>query len=166
MIAEAVERRYSRILAEQQQLPDLILIDGGKGQISAAQAVLQKLNIETIPVIGLAKRLDEVFVPGISEAQNIPRTSAGLRLLQKIRDEAHRFALLHHRKQRKKRTIISELNAIPGVGESRKRALIEYFGTIEQIRSANPKTISQVKGISESLAQVIYNYFHKYPVEK
>jgi excinuclease ABC subunit C len=161
MIAEAVERRYSRVLAEKEQPPDLILVDGGKGQLSAAQTVLQKLSLGSIPVIGLAKRLDEVFIPGVSEAQNIPKTSPGLHLLQRIRDEAHRFALMHHRKQRKKRTIMSELDKIPGVGEVRKRALITHFGTIAKIRTANLPSLEQVKGIPPKLAQTVYDYFHK-----
>ncbi len=158
MIAEAVERRYSRLLAEQAKLPDLILIDGGKGQLSAALGSLQKLKIDTIPVAGLAKRLDEVFIPHVSVAQNILRTSSGLRLLQRIRDEAHRFALMHHRKQRKKRTLTSELDTIPGIGVNRRKSLLNYFGSVSRLRNASPRTIANVNNISMPLAQKIHNH--------
>ncbi len=158
MIAEAVERRYSRLLAEQAKLPDLILIDGGKGQLSAALGSLQKLKIDTIPVAGLAKRLDEVFIPHVSVAQNILGTSSGLRLLQRIRDEAHRFALMHHRKQRKKRTLTSELDTIPGIGVNRRKSLLNYFGSVSRLRNASPRTIANVNNISMALAQKIHNH--------
>ena len=142
-------------------MPNLILIDGGKGQISAAVDALRRLDLVQIPVIGLAKRLDEVFVPGVSEPQNISRSSAGLRLLQRIRDEAHRFALMHHRKQRKKRTITSELDAIPGIGPERKKTLLKNFGSLTGLRSATPESIAGVKNISWKLAQSIYEILHK-----
>lgn len=158
MIAEAVERRYARLKSENTEMPGLILVDGGKGQLSSAVASLKKLGITGIPAIGLAKRLDEVFVPGISEPQNIPRTSSGLRLLQRIRDEAHRFALMHHRKQRKKRTITSELDNIAGIGPERRKALLKYFGSLTRLRNAVPETIANVKNISEELAQTIYEH--------
>ncbi|KPK91683.1 hypothetical protein AMJ80_07145 [bacterium SM23_31] len=160
MIAEAVERRYKRLKTENAEMPALILIDGGKGQLSAAVDSLKKLDLAAIPVIGLAKRLDEVFVPGLSEPQNIPRTSAGLKLLQRIRDEAHRFALMHHRKQRKKRTITSELDSVPGIATERRKALLKYFGSLTQIRNAAPETIANVKGVSKDLAQKIYDHLH------
>ena len=161
MIGEAVERRYSRLKAEADEMPNLILVDGGKGQISAAVDALRRLDLVQIPVIGLAKRLDEVFVPGVSEPQNISRSSAGLRLLQRIRDEAHRFALMHHRKQRKKRTITSELDAIPGIGPERKKTLLKNFGSLTVLRSATPESIAGVKNISGNLAQSIYESLHK-----
>jgi len=161
MIAEAVERRYSRLLREDGAMPDLILIDGGKGQLSAALGSLQKLGIEDIPVAGLAKRLDEVFIPESRDAQNIPKTSAGLKLLQRIRDEAHRFAIMHHRKQRKKRTIASELDSIPGIGPERKRLLLKYFGSLAKIKDAQPESIAHVRSISEDLARIIYEHLHK-----
>ncbi|MCH8285544.1 excinuclease ABC subunit C [candidate division KSB1 bacterium] len=160
MIAEAVERRYSRLKADDNEMPDLILIDGGKGQISAAMDSLRKLDLVNIPLIGLAKRLDEVSLPGISEPQNISRTSSGLRLLQRVRDEAHRFALMHHRKQRKKRTITSELDSIPGIGPERKKALLKYFGSVTRLRVAAPESIAGVKSISGGLAQSIYKHLH------
>jgi len=158
MMAEVVERRYSRLLSEKAKMPDLILVDGGKGQLSAALGSLKKLKIDTMPVAGLAKRLDEVFIPNVSEAQNIPRASSGLRLLQRIRDEAHRFALMHHRKQRKKRTLTSELDTIPGVGEKRRISLLKYFGSVSRLRNASPETIANVDTITMPLAQKIHNH--------
>ncbi|MFQ5676715.1 MAG: excinuclease ABC subunit UvrC, partial [bacterium] len=127
MMAEAIERRYGGSLAAKLDSPDLILVDGGKGQLSVAVRVLKKLNLANKAVVALAKRLDEVFVPGVSAAQNIPKTSSGLKLLQQIRDEAHRFAVTYHRTLRRKRTIQSELDNIPGVGPGRRTALLKYF---------------------------------------
>ncbi len=160
MMAEAIDRRYSRQLKEKRPLPDLILVDGGKGQLSAATEILTKLNLQDQPIIALAKRLDEVFVPGAIEAQNIPRTSSGLRLLQHIRDEAHRFAISYHRKLRGKRSVASELNDIEGIGEKRKRRLIHHFGSLKNLKIASLSEIRQVKGIPENLAEKIWQYFH------
>jgi len=159
MMAEAIERRYSRQLKENNPLPDLILVDGGKGQLSAASGVLTKLNLNAQPIIALAKRLDEVFVPGVSEAQNIPKTSSGLRLLQHIRDEAHRFAIEYHRKLRGKRSVYSELNEIEGIGDQRKKRLIRYFGSLKNLKTASIEDIKQVKGIPEKLAEKIWQHF-------
>lgn len=160
MMAEAIERRYSRQLKESQSLPDLILVDGGKGQLSAATEVLAKLNLQDQPIIALAKRLDEVFVPGASEAQNIPKTSSGLRLLQQIRDEAHRFAIEYHRKLRGKRSVYSELDEIEGIGDQRKKHLIQHFGSLKNLKTASLSDIQQVKGIPEKLAEKIWQHFH------
>ncbi|MBC8180414.1 excinuclease ABC subunit C [candidate division KSB1 bacterium] len=159
MMNEVIERRYSRQLKENQTLPDLIMVDGGKGQLSAALKVLEKLNIKEQPIIGLAKRLDEVFVPGASDAQNIPRTSSGLRLLQRIRDESHRFAVEYHRKLRSKRSTHSELDEIIGIGESRKKKLIHHFGSLKKLKAASLEEIKGVKGIPESLAERIWKKF-------
>lgn len=159
MMAEAIERRYTRQLKEKNQLPDLILVDGGKGQLSAATEVLTKLNLNDQPIIALAKRLDEVFMPGVSEAQNIPKTSSGLRLLQHIRDEAHRFAIEHHRKLRGKRSVYSELNEIEGIGDQRKKRLIRHFGSLRNLKTASLEDIKQVKGIPEKLAEKIWHHF-------
>lgn len=160
MMAEAIERRYSRQLKEKQPLPDLILVDGGKGQLSAATEILTKLNLHNQPIIALAKRLDEVFVPGVSDAQNIPKTSSGLRLLQHIRDEAHRFAIDYHRKLRGKRSVYSELNDIEGIGEQRKKQLIHHFGSLKNLNAASLADIKQIKGIPENLAEKIWQHFH------
>jgi excinuclease ABC subunit C len=152
MMAEVVERRYSRLIKEEKDLPDLILIDGGKGQLSAAVNVLEKLSLNAQPVIGLAKRLEEVFVPGISDPQNISKTSPGLFLLQRIRDEAHRFAVQYHRNLRKKRTIKSTLDDIPGIGDARRTALLKAFGSIKVIREASMDDIARVPGMNRKVA--------------
>jgi excinuclease ABC subunit C len=160
MMAEAIERRYARQIKEKQALPDLIMVDGGKGQLSAALASLSKLKLHNQPIIALAKRLDEVFVPGISEAQNIPKTSSGLRLLQKIRDEAHRFAIEYHRKLRGKRAVSSELDQIPGIGEKRKKQLMQHFGSVKNLKTASIDEVKQVTGITEKLALNLWQHFH------
>lgn len=160
MMAEVIERRYSRQIKENQPLPDLILVDGGKGQLSAATEVLSRLKLQDQPIIALAKRLDEVFVPGVSEAQNIPKTSSGLKLLQHIRDEAHRFAIEYHRKLRGKRSIYSELNEIEGIGQQRKKRLIQRFGSLKNLKAASLEEIQQVKGVPITLAEKIWQHFH------
>jgi excinuclease ABC subunit C len=132
---EAVERRYSRLLAENSQLPDLIIVDGGKGQLSSAYSILQKLGIENkVAVIGLAKRLEEVFVPSNSEAIQLPRTSSSLKLLQSLRDEAHRFAITYHRQLRSKRTIKSDLIEVKGIGKKTSDDLLRQFGSVENVK--------------------------------
>lgn len=161
MMAEAVERRYSRLLREKKELPDLIMVDGGKGQLSAAVNVLQKLELKNQPIIALAKRLDEVFLPGDPNPQNIAKTSSALRLLQQIRDESHRFAIEFHRKLRRKSAKYSELDQIPGVGEKRKRQLIRHFGSLKNLKAATVDEIKKVKGIPESLAMQIWQNFHQ-----
>ncbi len=160
MMAEAVERRYRGSLASKLDSPDLILVDGGKGQLSAAEQVLSKLEKTSQPIAALAKRLDEVFVPGASEAQNIPKTSSGLKLLQQIRDEAHRFAVTYHRTLRKKRTIQSELDTVPGVGPNRRAALVKYFGSVKNVKEATVDELAAVEGIPVDVAERIWKHFH------
>jgi len=160
MMREAVRRRYARLLKEKKDLPDLILIDGGKGQLSAALDALKSLEITDQPIIALAKRLDEVFVPGSSEPQNIRRDSAGLRLLQRVRDEAHRFAITFHRKRRKKRTLNSELLAIPGVGPARMKQLIKNFGSVKRVKEASLEELEKVDSITKAVAKKVYQHFH------
>jgi len=160
MMAEAVERRYAGSLSDKLPTPDLILVDGGKGQLSSASFVLHKLNLSTQPIAALAKRLDEVFLPGCNEPQNIPRTSSGLKLLQHIRDEAHRFAITFHRKLRQQRTIQSELDKVMGVGPAKRSALLKYFGSVKQIREATVDEIEIVPGVTAVLAKRIWEYFH------
>ncbi|MBU0519728.1 excinuclease ABC subunit UvrC [bacterium] len=155
-MGEAVARRYKRVLREKRPLPDLILIDGGKGQLNRVVSVLTDLGIDKTPVIGLAKKLEEVFVPGESLPLNIPKNSSGLKLLCQVRDEAHRFAITYHRSLRTKRTLTGELDAIPGVGESRKKALLKHFGSLKKLKEASVDQISAVQGISRNLAEGIY----------
>lgn len=161
MMREVVYRRYHRLLEEKKSLPDLILIDGGKGQLSSACQVLEELGISDQPVIGLAKRLEEVFVPGTSEAQNIPKSSAGLKLLQQIRDESHRFAITYHRQLRGKRTLKSPLDEIPGIGPQRKTTLLKTFGSLKKLREASVEQLIQQGKLSAKVAEAVYKGLKK-----
>lgn len=165
MMKEVIRRRYKRILQENGNLPDLVLVDGGKGQLSAAREALRGEGIEDQPIIGLAKRLDEVFLPGRSESIMLPKDSPALRLIQRVRDEAHRFAISYHRLLRKKRTIRSELGDIEGIGRRREEALLKVFGSLEGVKKAGLLELERVKGMNKRVAQSVYNYFH-YPKEK
>jgi len=160
MMKEAVTRRYTRLKNEGQDLPDLVLVDGGKGQLAVALEALSSLGLE-IPVVALAKRLDEVFVPGVPEPQNISRYSSGLKLLQRIRDESHRFALAYHRLLRDKRTLESALDLIPGVGQARRKALLAAFGSVEAVRLANVEQIASVPGIPRTVAERIWKFLNE-----
>ncbi|HUI64408.1 MAG TPA: excinuclease ABC subunit UvrC [Bacteroidota bacterium] len=154
---EIITRRYSRLLEEQAQLPDLIMVDGGKGQLSSAVEALEKLGIRERAVIGLAKRLEEVFLPGRSEPELLPKTSAGLRLLQQVRDEAHRFAITFHRAVRAKRTLQTELDLIKGIGKKRAKELLEAFGSVQGVKFASGEQLAEVVG--EKTADKIREYF-------
>ena len=161
MMREAVKRRYSRLLREGKTLPDLIIVDGGKGQLSATLAVLTELGLGQQPVIGLAKRLEEVFLPGLREAQMLSHTSSALKLLQQIRNEAHRFAVTFHRQRRKKRTLISELDNIAGIGPKRRVRLLQRFGSVKQIATASIQELIEKGGLPKNTAQNVYRYFHR-----
>ncbi len=155
---EVVERRYRRLLAENGHLPDLIIIDGGKGQLSSAVEILTRLDLYgKIPIIGLAKRLEEVFVPEQSDAVILPRSSSALRLLQQLRDEAHRFAITFHRELRSKRTLQTELTAIKGLGEKSAQRLLTELGSVEAVRNTSEEGIAAIVG--KSLAKRIREYF-------
>lgn len=161
---EAVLRRYTRLLDEGKDLPDLIVIDGGKGQLNEAVSVLKELNIyDKVEVISIAKRLEEIFYPEQSESLILPRSSLALQLIQKIRDEAHRFALTYHRKLREKRTLTTELLNIDGVGEKTANKLLSSFGSVAQIKEKTTEELSKVVG--KKVAEKIYNYFHKETIE-
>jgi len=138
--------------------PDLVVVDGGKGQLNAALSALEELGIEDIPVISLAKREEEVFVPGRSEPVILDRDSEALFLLQRVRDEAHRFAIAYHRRLRGKRALGSILEEIPGVGPKRRKALLQKFSSIEGIRRASIASLTEVPGITEQLARDIKEY--------
>ncbi|MDX9757841.1 MAG: excinuclease ABC subunit UvrC [Bacteroidota bacterium] len=155
---EVIRRRYTRVREEGQPMPDLIVIDGGKGQLSSAVEVLHELDLATQPVIGLAKRLEEVFVPGESLPLNIAKTSAGLRLLQRVRDEAHRFAVTFHRERRSKSTLQTELEQIEGVGPKRAQLLLTAFGSVRAVREAD--TAALAAQIGWSAAKTVTAYFH------
>ncbi|MGA1196753.1 MAG: mechanosensitive ion channel domain-containing protein, partial [Candidatus Latescibacterota bacterium] len=161
MMHQVVTRRFKRLMEEGKTFPDLLLIDGGKGQLSSAVDALQSLGITNQPVIGLAKRLEEVFRPGLSDPQNIPKTSASLRLLQGLRDESHRFAITYHRKLRQKRTLTSELDDIAGIGPNRRKTLLRHFGSLKKVKEASVADLAAVDGISEKLAGEIFGALHQ-----
>jgi len=152
---EVVGRYFRRRLDEERALPDLVLIDGGKGQLSAAAEALEALGLGAMPLASLAKREEEIFLLGRSESLRLPRRSPALRMLQQARDEAHRFAITFQRKRRTVRTITSELLRIPGVGDNRRRALLHTFGSVQAIREATPEQIAAVPGFSLKSAQRI-----------
>ncbi len=153
MMHEAVYRRYKRRLEENAPLPDLILIDGGKGQLGSALQALQALNIQNQPILGLAKRLEEVFLPGMGDPMNLPRRSAGLKLLQQVRDEAHRFAIGHFHKLHKKSTLKSPLDEIVGIGPARKAHLLKTFGSLKKIKEASPEELRKKGKLPEKVAE-------------
>jgi len=163
---EVVTRRYLRVLEEGIDFPDLIVVDGGKGQLSAAIEALEGLGIkiskagsEGQPLVALAKRLEEVFIPDVNDSIMIPKTSSSIKLLQQVRDEAHRFAITFHRHVRDQRTLLSELEEIDGVGEKRRNRLLSHFGSVKNLSQASVEDLLQVDGISESLAAKISRYF-------
>jgi len=139
---EVVFRRYKRVKEENKPLPDLILIDGGKGQLSMAVSALRELGLDYISIVGLAKRLEEVFIPGNSEAQSIHKQSPGLILLRRIRDEAHRFAITFQRQKRNKDMVLSVFSDIPGMGKKRLSKLLQNFDGPESISKLTPEVIN------------------------
>ncbi len=145
---EVVTRYFRRRLDEKKALPDLVVVDGGKGQLSAAAEALAVLDLASLPLISLAKREEEIFVNGKSEPMRLPRRSPALRLLQQARDEAHRTAVTYNRKRRTIRTVTSELLKIPGVGPVKRRALLTAFGSIQGVRDATPEQIAELPGWS------------------
>jgi|FLOH01.1.fsa_nt_gi excinuclease ABC subunit C len=157
---EVVARRYKRVKEENLPTPDLILIDGGKGQLSAALTALHEVDMAHIPILGLAKRLEEVFIPGHSEALLIGKSSPSLILLRRLRDEAHRFAVTFQRKRRKTTTLTSVLDTIPGVGKNRVKSLMKAFGSVAKIKKAEIHQIADVGGISIKLAQNILDHLN------
>ncbi|MFC1476073.1 excinuclease ABC subunit UvrC [Candidatus Zixiibacteriota bacterium] len=159
MMGEVVTRYFSRLAEEGKDFPDLVLIDGGRGQLTAARTALESLNITDQPIIGLAKRLEEVILPG-RQGLTIPRSSPSLHLLQRARDEAHRFAVTYQRQKRKKRTLRSELDNIRGVGPARRKALLTALDSVEGIRGASLDKLQSVAGIDQTTARRVYEYFH------
>ena len=157
---EVVQRYFRRRVDENKRLPDLVLIDGGRGQLSAAQDALKELQLGELPIISLAKREEEIFQPGRSESLRLPRRSVALRLLQQARDEAHRFAITFQRLRRARRTVTSELLSIPGVGSARRSQLLRAFGSLEGVRSASVESIAALPGFSSKTAQRILDSLH------
>jgi len=154
MLQEVTARRYKRLIQEKEKLPDLILIDGGKGQLNAVNEVLKRLNL-SVPLFSIAKREEEIYQVGNNQPIILSSDSPSLFLMQRIRDEAHRFALAYHRRIRNKEIRRSKLDIIPGIGEKRKRLLLKYFPDIEKIKSASLEEISKIPGIGEKTAQKI-----------
>ena len=156
MMQEMLRRRFKRGIAGEGSwaiVPDLVLIDGGKGHLNAALEVGRELGIDSIPMASLAKENEEVFIPGKPEPLDISRDSPALHILQRARDEAHRFAVSYHRKLRRKEGVTSILDDIPGIGPKRKKALLKRFGSIQAIEEAPLEELSQMKGITLALAQ-------------
>ena len=152
---EVVTRRYRRVLDEGLPLPDLVLIDGGKGQLSMAKAALNDLGLSYVPVIGLAKRLEEVYRPGHAEPFNIPKSSPGLSLLRRVRDEAHRFAITFHRQKRGKAMTASVLDDVPGVGPKRLVAIWKAFDSLEAIAAARAAQIAEKAMLPLAVAEKV-----------
>ncbi len=154
---EVIRRRYSRLLEDNEKIPDLIMVDGGKGQLSSAIEVLDEIGIKDYNIIGLAKRLEEVFFPYNSEPESIPKTSSGLKLLQQVRNEAHRFAITFHRNRRSKRTIKTELTDIKGIGPATAQMLLKNIGSISEIKNSPVDKLSSV--IGKKKAEILIKHF-------
>jgi excinuclease ABC subunit C len=166
---EAITRRFRRLATPGEDdpsfaaLPALVVIDGGKGQLGAALEGLADAGVDDVPMIGLAKRNEEVFLPGRSEPLLLPERSAGLRLLQQIRDEAHRFALRHHRGRRGRGMTESVFDALPGIGPARKSAILRHFGTAERFMNAGREELAAVPGVPAKVARQVYDHLHRTP---
>jgi excinuclease ABC subunit C len=159
---EIVSRRYKRLLDEQKPLPDLILIDGGKGQLSSAMSSLKELALDDkITVISIAKRVDEIFTPNNSESVNLPKDSAALKLLQRIRDEAHRFAIEFSRKSHRQKAIHLEISEIPGIGKKRSENILKEFGGLDEIGAATVEELSKRGKLPLKLAQALKDHLAK-----
>ena len=154
-IREAVARRYSRVVNEELDRPDLILIDGGKGQLSAAQGILRGLGLEDIPVIGLAKKEEEIFIPGREDALVLEEASPSLRILEAVRNESHRFATTLNKKKRARRVALTLLEGVPGIGQMRSKRLMEVFGSVEAIMAASVDDIQKKAAIPRDSAAML-----------
>ena len=168
-IHEAVARRFARVVAGERSydssfeaVPDVVLVDGGKGQLGAALAALSEVGLEgAVVVISLAKREEQVFVPWSPDPLDLPADDPGLLLLQRVRDEAHRFAVGFHRQKRDSRTTHSLLDQLPGIGERRKRAIMQYFGSPERFLQATREELEAVPGLPGKVAREVHAYVHK-----
>jgi excinuclease ABC subunit C len=168
-MAEVISRRFARLSdgtgtthdVSFATAPNLVVIDGGKGQLSAALAAMQAYDLPRVAVIALAKRIEEVFVPGQSEPIVLSRHNPGLQLLQRIRDEAHRFALDFHRQRREARGFESIFDDLEGIGPARRRALLQHFGSVEEMLAATQEELEGVPGVPAKTARRIYAQLHK-----
>ncbi len=163
-VAEVCRRRFAQGKPTNDKRfaypPQLVVIDGGLGQVNAARAAMDTAGAQSVMVIGLAKRLEEVFMPGRSDSVILPRSSHGLYLLQQMRDEAHRFANAHLQSRRKRRLLESELDGVPGLGSVKKADLLRHFGSVSKIRKSSTQQLVQAPGIGPGLAQKIFDYFN------
>lgn len=161
---EIVHRRYHRLLMEEKPLPQLIVVDGGKGQLSAAVKSLDKLGLRgKIAIIGIAKRLEEIYFPGDSTPLYIDKRSESLKIIQQLRDEAHRFGITHHRKQFEKGIIKSELTSITGVGDNTAQKLLWEFKSVKKVKEASLDQLK--KAVGESKAQIVFRHYHRIDIE-
>jgi excinuclease ABC subunit C len=163
MMAEVLRRRYGKALEDGGVLPDLILLDGGRGQLTQGVRVLEELGLDYLPIVALAKRAEEVYHPGSLHPLVLDLASPALQTLQRIRDEAHRFAITYHKKLRHKRTLVSVLDQIPGVGPTIRTSLLKSLGSARRVRTASMADLAAVPKVTPKLAQRIYDYFHPEP---
>jgi excinuclease ABC subunit C len=159
-LAEVLRRRFGRALEEGSVLPDLVLIDGGRGQLNVGLSVLESLGLDYLPVVALAKRAEEIYQGDSAQPLVLDPTSPALHTLQKVRDEAHRFAITYHKKLRSRRTIQSVLDGIPGVGPTVRTSLLKALGSARRVRDSSVAELAAVPKVTPKLAQRIYLYFH------
>ncbi len=161
MMQEIIRRRFRNLTADEDKwtsIPDLVLIDGGKGHLKAALTVMQDEGFYQVPIASLAKQNEDVFVPNKSEAMDIPSNSAALHLLQRVRDEAHRFSLDYHRRLRQIKSVTSVLNNIPGIGPKRRKALLIKFGSLQRIKDATDAELATTKGVTNKIARKLKEF--------
>jgi excinuclease ABC subunit C len=163
---QTLTRRYERVSMEEGKIPDLILIDGGRGQVNAARAALAELGLNDATVVGVAKGperkpgLEELVLEAEGQTLTLPPTHPALHLIQSIRDEAHRFAIVGHRARRGKARVTSSLTDIPGIGAKRRQRLLAHFGGLQGVQSAAVDELAKVDGVSRTLAEKIYRHLH------
>ena len=161
MMQEIVSRYFDRRVREGRALPDIVVVDGGRGQLSAARQAMDGAGVSDLPTVALAKRDEEVFRPGTRTPLRLPRADPGLHWLQRARDEAHRFALRYNRTLRSRRALRSRLSEIPGVGPEREQRLLERFGSLDLIRRATPAQLARTPGIGPATATSILAALHE-----
>ncbi len=160
MMREVVGRYFFRLKEEKGEAPNLLMVDGGKGQLSSVLAEIKSLGFENLSIIGLAKKFEEIYLAGHSEPVTISKSSPGLRLLKQVRDEAHRFAIEYNRKVRSARTIKSELDELAGIGPKRREILLKHFGSMQRVKEATIEELQGIKGIPKSIAEKIFRMSH------
>ncbi|MCB1512726.1 MAG: excinuclease ABC subunit C, partial [Hyphomicrobiaceae bacterium] len=160
-MTEVLTRYYGRLIEKGEQPADLVVVDGGVGQLSMARKVLAGYGLHATQLIGLAKREEEIHRERAPSPVRLPRSSPALQLLQRVRDEAHRFAITYHRQQRRKGALRSALDEIPGIGESYQKRLLNHFGSVKAMREASVEDFEKVKGIGHAKAEALYNALHE-----